>query len=262
VRYQNARVLVVDDQPFNRDVVEGLLVAVGITPHLAENGRQAVDILIGGAEKFDLVLMDVQMPVMDGLTATRAIRAMEGFAQLPIIALTAHTMTHEKEKGVAAGMNDHIGKPFDEAGFYRALAKWIPLYKQCLQATVAVPAAAVSSLPSLRGVDVRAGLALMQGNEVRYRQWLGVFVTEMPATMAQLREALAAGQSEPAGMIVHTLKGRTGLMGMHGLHAIVVALEAAMDAAQSTRELLLDMERVVADLCAEIRSLPGKGDGP
>jgi two-component system sensor histidine kinase/response regulator len=259
VRYQNARVLVVDDQPFNRDVVEGLLVAVGITPRLAENGRQAVDILVGGAEDFDLVLMDVQMPVMDGLTATRAIRAMEGFAKLPIIALTAHTMAHEKEKGVAAGMNDHIGKPFDEAGFYRALAKWIPLYKQCLQATVEAPAAASSGLPSLQGVDVRAGLALLQGNEPRYRQWLGVFIAEMPVTMGQLRQALDAGQSGPASLIAHTLKGRTGLLGMNGLHVIATDIEAAIDAAQPTRELLLVLEREVAAMCDEIRRGLGKG---
>ena len=254
VRYQNVRVLVVDDQPFNRDVVEGLLAAVGITPHLAGNGRQALDCLATGEEKFDLILMDIQMPVMDGLTATRAIRAMDGFEQLPIVAMTAHTMAHEIEKGVAAGMSDHIGKPFDEAGFYRVLAKWIPLYKQCLQAAVAVPVAApVIGLPSLNGVDVGAGLALLQGNEARYRQWLGVFIAEMPATMAKLREALATNQSEPASMIAHTLKGRTGLLGMNGLHAIAADLEAAIDAAQPSSELLLALEHDVAAMCEEIR---------
>ena len=253
VRYQDVRVLVVDDQPFNRDVVEGLLAAVGITPHLAEDGQQAVDAIALGSESFDLVLMDVQMPIMDGLTATRVIRKLDGVATLPIIAMTAHTMAHEKEKGVAAGMNDHIGKPFDEAGFYRVLAKWIPRSKQRRQAVAATPAAAALGLPSLPGVDVRAGLALLQGNEVRYRQWLGVFVAEMPVTMAKLREALAAGQSESASMSAHTLKGRTGLLGMSGLHAISAALEAAIDAAQPTSELLLDLEHDVAAMCEEIR---------
>jgi CheY-like chemotaxis protein len=95
--YPAARVLVVDDQPLNRDLVFELLGSVGIAPRLAENGQQAVDILReAGAQAFDLVLMDIQMPVLDGLAATRRIRALPGFATLPIVAMTAHTMVHEK----------------------------------------------------------------------------------------------------------------------------------------------------------------------
>ncbi len=96
--YSDARVLVVDDQPLNREVVYELLGSVGIVPRLAENGQQALDLLVaGGPEAFDLVLMDIQMPVMDGLTAVRRIRELPGFAALPIVAMTAHTMAHEKE---------------------------------------------------------------------------------------------------------------------------------------------------------------------
>ncbi len=125
--YVGVRVLVVDDQPVNREIVEALLASVGIAARLAENGQEAIDILTqADAAAFDLVLMDVQMPVMDGLAATRAIRTRSEFAALPIVGMTAHTMEHEKKISFASGMNDHIGKPFDSATFYGQLAKWIP----------------------------------------------------------------------------------------------------------------------------------------
>ncbi len=253
VRYRDARVLVVDDQPFNRDVVEGLLAAVGITPHLAENGEQALDAVALGAETFDLILMDIQMPIMDGLTATRVIRKLEGFAELPIIAMTAHTMAHEREKSLHAGMNDHIGKPFDEAGFYRVLAKWIPRGKQSLATAAAPRPPSANGLPALAGVDTRAGLALLLGDEARYRHWLGDFVTETPAAMKQIRQALAAGTQDAASMAAHTLKGRMGLLGMKALHAIAASLETAIDGGAPASELLLDLERGVAAMCSEIQ---------
>ena len=261
VSYQDARVLVVDDQPFNRDVVQGLLAVVGITPQVAENGQVALDILRDSKETFDLILMDVQMPVMDGLTATRAIRSQERFAALPIVAMTAHTMTHEKEKSKAAGMNDHIGKPFDEAGFYRVLAKWIPASKQRLLED-AVPPAPTNGMPPLRGVDTGAGLALLQGDEARYRHWLCDFVAEAPIAMKQIREALAAGQPEPASMAAHTLKGRTGLLGMNELHSIAAALEAAIEAAEPTSELVLDLEHAVIAMCVELKNGLGLPKNP
>jgi two-component system sensor histidine kinase/response regulator len=126
VAYAGARLLVVDDQQINREVLCEVLGTQNIRPILAENGRQAVNLLReAGPDGFDLVLMDIQMPVMDGLTATGEIRALPGFGALPIIAMTAHTMDHEKATYLAAGMNDHIGKPFNIPGFFAMLAKWL-----------------------------------------------------------------------------------------------------------------------------------------
>ena len=131
VHYRNVQVLVVDDQPINLEIAEALLLSVGITPRLASNGQEALDTLLAAdRDAFDLVLMDIQMPVMDGLVATRAIRQTAGFAELPVVAMTAHTMEHEKKISAAAGVNDHIGKPFDTADFFRILARWIPRIKQ------------------------------------------------------------------------------------------------------------------------------------
>ena len=256
VHYQNVRVLVVDDQPLNREIVEGLLAAIGISPHLVKNGQEALDIVASDADAFDLILMDVQMPVMDGLTATRAIRNLERFAGLPIIAMTAHTMAHEREKSIAAGMNDHIGKPFDETSFYGALEKWLPAAKKDQQPVAEshpTPVNEVSGLPPLRGVDTRAGLALLLGNEARYRHWLSDFTVEAPVAARQIRQALTAGESEAASLAAHTLKGRTGMLGMTELNRIAAALEMAIRNAEPAEQFLLDLEQQLAALCTEIQ---------
>ena len=257
VRYQDVHVLVVDDQPFNREIVEGLLAAVGISAYLAGDGQEALDVLSVGGQAFDLVLMDIQMPIMDGLTATRVIRSLDGLTQLPIIAMTAHAMAHEREQYVAAGMNDHIGKPFDEASFYKVLAKWIARSKQSLQGAEVSQPAPASDLPRLRGIDTRAGIALLLGDETRYRHWLGNFALEAPATLQKIRQALATSDADSASMAAHALKGKMGLLGMKELHAIAATLEASIDNAQPTQALFAELERGVAAVCAEI----GKGLG-
>jgi PAS domain S-box-containing protein len=256
--YQEARVLVVDDQLFNREVVEGLLAVVGIAPCMASNGQDALDLLTAaGADRFDLVLMDIQMPVMDGLNATRALRKLEGFEQLPIIAMTAHTMAHEKAIGSAAGMNDHIGKPFDDQAFYRTLAKWLPRSKHSDITRAATPRSLPSAgaLPPMRDIDTAAGLTLFVGNEARYRHWLADFVAEAPGHVAQIRQALTDGQPQQGAAAAHILKGRSGMLGMHAFQTIATALEAALNEAGPAGELqeqCIQLEQASRLLCEEI----------
>ena len=255
-RYRDARILVADDQPLNREIVEGLLAEIGVVPRMAENGQQALDILTeSGPDAFDLVLMDIQMPLMDGLTATRALRGLAGFEKLPIVAMTAHTMAHEQEINAAAGMNDHIGKPFDNAAFYRALAKWIPKAKQITTgATPALPAkpevlpTAGNELSRLRGIDVAAALARFCGNEASYRRWLAEFVATAKAVPDQMRGQIATGQSEKAGKLAHAFKGRVGMLGMTELHNVVMALELALREGTPTDELLVALERSIDEM--------------
>jgi PAS domain S-box-containing protein/hemerythrin-like metal-binding protein len=271
-RYRDARILVADDQPLNREIVEALLAAAGITPRLAKNGQEVLDILIeSGPDAFDLVLMDIQMPVMDGLTATRALRGRAGFEKLPIIAMTAHTMAHEQELNAAAGMNDHIGKPFDNASFYRTLAKWIPSAKQqATEATAALPAKPEASLDagnelgSLRGVDVAAALARFCGNEVSYRRWLADFVTTAGAIPGQMRSEIAAGQTDAAGKLAHAFKGRVGMLGMTGLHGMVSALELVLRDGNPAAEMLVTLERSIGEMCSDLARVlkPGTAGTP
>jgi CheY-like chemotaxis protein len=117
------RVLLVEDIEINRDIAAELLADLGISVTMAVDGRDGVDQVLAGA--FDLVLMDIQMPVMDGLAATRLIRADRRFSRLPILAMTAHAMIGDYRRSLDAGMNDHLTKPIDPARLTEALLKWI-----------------------------------------------------------------------------------------------------------------------------------------
>jgi PAS domain S-box-containing protein len=264
VRYRDVHILAVDDQALNREIVEALLAAVGVTPRMAEDGQQAVDILTGaGPAAFDLILMDIQMPVMDGLTATRTLRSRAGFESLPIIAMTAHTMTHEKAISSEAGMNDHIGKPFDTANFYRTLAKWIPESKQVAGRVPAKFAAHVESQciedavagnnsDILHNVDFRNGLARFNNNEARYRHWLAEFLTSADTVSGKIRSEIASGHRDIAATTTHAFNGRVGMLGMDELHRVVSALEHALRNNDAVDTLLSVMEKTIAQTSGEL----------
>jgi hemerythrin-like metal-binding protein/PAS domain S-box-containing protein len=263
--YQGAHVLVTDDQPLNCEIVEALLAAVGITPQVAQNGQEALDILrAAGPNAFDLVLMDVQMPVMDGVTATRALRSMAEFKSLPIIAMTAHTLAHEQESNAAAGMNDHIGKPFDNTNFYRTLAKWIPAQKHTFAHTpekavpepVAEPVAEKKAgLSALSDIDTTAGLARFGNNETRYRHWLAEFVTTAGGVCDQIHNEITSGQVDTAAKTTHTFKGRVGMLGMVALHSNVTRLEHALRDGLPTEVLLSELAQSVAQMRAQLETV-------
>ncbi|MCL4757477.1 MAG: DUF3365 domain-containing protein [Rhodocyclaceae bacterium] len=270
-RYRNAHVLVVEDQPINREIVEALLDELGIVSRMADNGQEALDILAtSGPDAFDLVLMDIQMPVLDGLSATRLLRTRKGFDKLPVIAMTAHTMAHEQEMSLAAGMNDHIGKPFDEAVFRQMLARWIPVAKHVAESPFdTVPGIDRSGPPrsggtgkvlnwlaelkAITGLDTASGLTRFGGKAQRYAYWLNEFIEEGPATIAQLRRALAANQREAARQTLHAFKGRTGMLGMTEVHALASGLEARLKRNEPLQEGLLEhLERAVTALATRI----------
>jgi PAS domain S-box-containing protein len=253
-RYQDVHVLVAEDQALNREIIEALLAAAGITPRMAENGQQALDILgESGPDAFDLVLMDIQMPVMDGLAATRAMRRRPEWEKLPIVAMTAHTMEHEKRASIDAGMNDHIGKPFDNASFYRTLAKWIPKEKQAHTTEQAEHVSATgNSSKVLRHIDVQAGLVRFGGREDRYRHWLQDFVAHADAISNSLRIDIASGQLNAAATTAHAFKGSVGMLGMSDLHDTIAALELALKAGSPGDELLVELERAIRETSEEV----------
>ena len=264
IRYRNTRALIVDDQPFNRDLVAALLTSVGIIPRIAAHGQAAIDQLVTADEEFDLVLMDIQMPVMDGLTATRELRSMPRFALLPIIAMTAHTMTHERERGAQAGMTDHVGKPFNEQVFFSVLARWISPDKQDSEDAAAMPEMAAGLeapmplLPEIAGIDPRESLRLMQGDVRRYTHWLLEFLDSGPETVTQIRAALAGDDRAEASMAVHRLKGRAGFLGMDEVQSLAKALEDAIDAGDACDLLVDELALSVEALCiAIVEAVPG-----
>ncbi|MEF8704193.1 MAG: ATP-binding protein [Candidatus Accumulibacter sp. UW26] len=262
--YHGARVLVVDDHPLNREIVEALLGAVGITPVMASNGQEAVDRLrMSDASAFDLVLMDIQMPVMDGYSATRELRSRAGFEALPIIAMTAHIMEHEKGLQRAAGMSDFIGKPFDHPTFYRTLAKWIPVHKQRQAATAmdALPPATGSqgmpAWPALGAIDSAAGLARFAGNAARYRHWLRDLADQGGSEVRKIEQAMATGQREQACQLAHALAGRVGMLGITSAQAFALQVEAAASRGEAADAAIIHLAAAVDEASEQIRQALG-----
>ena len=262
VHYQDVRILVVDDQPINREIVCELLSSVGVTVWQAENGQQALDIIF--AEEpvlFDAVLMDVQMPVMDGLEATRLLRTHREFDALPVIAMTAHTMEHEKQISAAAGMIDHIGKPFETREFFRVLRQWILRHKQVSAATeststavveekqAAAPSSLTDRLAAIAGLDAAAGMTRFNNKEDRYIKWLVEFTQTAREVPLKLRTQLADGHLEEAVRGVHSFKGRAGVLGMDALHAQIVELELALRDSQPAEMLISRVDQSICTMC-------------
>jgi signal transduction histidine kinase/CheY-like chemotaxis protein/HPt (histidine-containing phosphotransfer) domain-containing protein len=236
-----AHVLLVEDNPINQELACGLLERARIRVTLAVNGREALELL--QHERFDAVLMDCQMPVMDGYEATRALRQRPELQQLPVIAMTANAMAGDREKVLAAGMNDHIAKPFHVDDFFATLARWI----RSPAATAAADVGPV--LPP--GMDWRVGLAAVNGDEALYWRLLEMFQQRESDFEPRFRAACAAGDAGAAVRCAHDLKSVAGTLGMSGLQRVAAALEALC-----ARGLdLAACEPLLADIARQLQPL-------
>jgi len=248
-RLAGASVLLVEDNEINQQVALEILSGAGLKVTVAGNGQEALDAV--KSQAFDAVLMDVQMPVMDGYTATRKIRELEAkrpptsnlqptTCRLPIIAMTAHAMADDHEKSIAAGMNDHVTKPIDPAQLFGTLAKWIrpeqigspgrPLPAEASPAPTRPPgkepAPAEQALPdALPEFDLAEGLQRLMGNRALYRKLLSNFATQYNRAAAEISSALGAGNFEHAHGLVHAIKGVAGNLAAKGLQTQAAALE-------------------------------------
>jgi signal transduction histidine kinase/DNA-binding response OmpR family regulator/tetratricopeptide (TPR) repeat protein len=213
-----ARILLVEDNPINQELACDLLHAAGIGVDVAADGREALAAL--ERARYDAVLMDCQMPVMDGYEATRALRERPGLQALPVIAMTANAMAGEREKVLAAGMNDHLAKPVQVDELFATLERWL-----VRPSSAPVPAAAPEPVP---GLDLGAGLAAMNGNQALYQRMLGKFRLHEADFEARVRHAQAQGDTMAAVRCAHDLKGLAGTLGMPGVQQAATALEAAL----------------------------------
>ncbi|MBW7903471.1 MAG: response regulator [Rhodocyclaceae bacterium] len=238
-----ARILLVEDSELNQEVASELLRGEGFVVDIAEHGGVALEKL--AAADYDLVLMDMQMPVMDGLAATRAIRAQARFAALPVVAMTANALAGAREACLAAGMNDHVAKPIEPRDLWAALRRWIRPRPPAAAGSAGAGGRAPppAALFAIAGLDAAAGLRRLRGKTDAYLSILRRFVAGHADSAAVIRNALAAGDAAAAERAAHTLRGVAGNVGADAVAALAGALEAAI------REQQPD-ERVAAALAA------------
>jgi two-component system sensor histidine kinase/response regulator len=215
VSLRGVRILVAEDNAINQQVARELLEGVGAAVVIADNGSAAVEKALAPGPAFDAILMDLQMPGMDGFEATQAIRRDRNRGTLPIIAMTAHAFEQEKGKCLAAGMNDHVAKPVEPARLFATLLRW-------------VRPVAIGPDGSLAGIDVATGLRRVGGNRALYDRLLGTFAQRWRDAGARIAEALAAQRIDDARRLAHTLKGTAATLGIDGISAQAADLETAL----------------------------------
>ncbi len=256
-RLAGARVLVVEDNELNMELALELLHDVGIRTGSAANGQQALECL--EQEQFDGILMDVHMPVMDGLEATRIIRRNAQYQSLPIIALTADALASDREDILATGMNDVIVKPIKVEVMLETMAKWIrpAASHQLLPATDVKQKEIVMHL-SIPGIDTRAGLETCNGKLSLYKKLLKKFIDEVEF-IEHFTAAMAMGDHETAERLAHTLKGTAGNIGANGIQQAAKELQDAIKKKAGKKQIKELYKKLEQELMPVIQSL-GKAD--
>ncbi len=223
---QSVRILLAEDNEINQQVASELLQHLGVRVDLADNGREAVE-MVRTADRYALVFMDIQMPVMDGYEATAKLR--ERFADLPIVAMTAHAMAGDRERCIAAGMNDHIAKPLDPEELKSVLLRWVALPESAPE----LACDDTDLLPEhLAGIDLEAGLARLMGNRELYRRLLLAFRDDQRSAWRVIRNAIEHEDWDTALHEAHSVKGVAGNIGAVSLQAAAAALEQALRSQQ------------------------------
>ena len=250
-----ARALVVEDNEINQDVASGLLHELGLEVDVAENGEVALAMIANRPEgkPYDIVFLDMQMPVMDGLSAARAIRKQPQHAALPLVAMTANALTGDRERCLQAGMNDHIAKPIDPVELQAKLLRWVKAQETAAEAeekaqdraqeaapvrheTAGAPPveaagdAVIEAYAGIEGLDVAAGLRYLMGNSTRYSHLLRKFADGNADFAPRMRQAIAASDWATAELMAHTLRGVAAQMGAAGISGDAKRLEAVTKA--------------------------------
>jgi len=238
------RILLVEDNEINQQVATELLESAGAIVRIANHGGEAVRILTEseGSPPFDVVFMDLQMPEMDGYTATRFLRTQPQLQGLPIIAMTAHAMVEERQRCLDAGMNDHVSKPIDPDAMFATLLRWAKPRK--VRATGAEDRTAKPAndepLPEIEGVDMAGGLKRVAGNKRLHHDLLMQFAAKHSEVNSQILAAIDGGDNKLAERIAHTAKGVAGNIGLGKVFAAAGKLERAIREADAAVPAVVD----------------------
>ena len=264
------RILLADDNAINREVACELLASVGLRVDAVDDGQQAVSLARQNA--YDLILMDMQMPVLDGLQATREIRRLPGYAAVPIVAMTGNAFAEDRQACLDAGMNDHLAKPITPEALYEALLRWLPAPAAAPAAAPAIIAEVAAAAPAvgddallarlaaIAGLDLDAGLGVANNSFALYLRVLGLFTGQDKAP--ELMRAFGSADYDAARKVAHAIKGSAATIGAAALRQAAADLEGRLrnlagppdDAVRA--ELLAQVERLAVD-CAALQAAIG-----
>ena len=257
-----ARVLLVEDNPINQEVACGLLQILGLEVEVAGDGEQAV--ARSAWIRYDLILMDVQMPVVDGIEATRLIRAQPERGDVPIIAMTADATPADKERCVAAGMNDHIAKPIGLHTLVPTLSRWLRGEADDPARQPATPAppepAAEIAVADADVFDPRLGMKIAAGDPVEFAALMRRFVDFTQTDIDELKRRLDGGQVEESIRRAHSIAGSAAMIGANEVSKLARAMLVRLRAAEPLPEIApaaSDLEASLARLDATVRQLEG-----
>jgi PAS domain S-box-containing protein len=235
-RLSGMRILLVEDNEINQEVAEYMLLHAGATVQVAANGKLAVELLAAAPERYDVVLMDVQMPVMNGYDATREIRS-QGLLTLPIIAMTANVLEDDRRRAAEAGMNAHVAKPIDVEELISVLTRLVTIRDATREMVAPVPAKAPPPAPTaflmppispLPGIDTDAALARLGGNYEALSALLKRFEQSQGGAVGEVRALLGAGQRQQAAQVLHRLRGVAANLGASDVARLTASAEAVL----------------------------------
>jgi len=285
---RGARILLAEDNEINQQIAVELLQGAGATITVANNGREAVEMLSNGPQPppFDVVLMDLQMPEMDGYQATAKLQSDARFSSVPIIAMTAHATIEERQRCLAAGMVDHISKPIDPASLFETVGRFCKppgpsaaanpretsagaklknepalsggARPGTLQSSHMTEPEADPDLPAIEGLDTKDGLARVAGNRKLYSKLLRQFGEQNGETIAQISDALKQGDVGVAERLAHTVKGVAGNIGAKPVQTAASKLEKLIRekaGLSETNDAIADLSAVLDPLLAKLRQV-------
>lgn len=270
-QYEQIRILIVEDNQINQEIVGQLLEPFNFKIELAENGQEAINKI--AQTKFDLILMDVQMPVMDGLAATTIIRGLPGWETVPILAMTANAFEEDRRKCIEAGMNDHLVKPVEPELLYKCLIKWLPIKKNDPEKKVAPKSDApkdpvshstvvleeqrwLKALRQVDGLNVETGLRMLGGDSCVYLRLIRQFGQKCETAAIHILEQAAAENYQSIMQTVHSIKGVAGNLGAIKIQELAAELEQAVRIRSGKEQFEEQINSFVAEIRGFAEALP------